>query len=292
MTAATIMITGAAGQLGFELQRTAPVGTRLLPVDIAELDLTDRNAVESFVLEHRPAVIINAAAYTAVDRAEDEPTKAEAVNAAAARNLAEFAKRHGARMIQLSTDFVFGGPTSRPWAPTDATQPESVYGRTKRDGELAVLETLGADALVIRTAWLYSVHGTNFVKTMLRLMRERESIGVVVDQIGTPTWAHPLAEVVWEAVARRDVSGCLHWTDAGVASWYDFAVAIQEEALEAGLLSRQIPIMPIATSDYPTPARRPAFSVLDKRDAIATLRVTPRHWRVCLRQMLHELKHA
>ncbi len=287
-----IMITGAAGQLGYELQRTAPAGTTVLAVDIDTLDLTAPSAVEAFIAAHRPSTIINGAAYTAVDRAEEQPALARAVNVEAAATLAESARRHDARVIQISTDFVFGGSTAHPWLPTDRTSPESVYGWTKRDGEQAVLSTLGTGALVIRTAWLYSAHGGNFVKTMLRLMAERDEVRVISDQVGTPTWANSLAHTVWSAVAKPDVSGILHWTDAGVASWYDFALAIQEEAAALGLLNRAVPVLAIPTTDYPTPAKRPSYSVLDKSETVRLLGETPVHWRVNLRHMLAELAHA
>ena len=287
-----VMITGAAGQLGFELQRTAPEGTPLIAVDIERLDITSAAAVDAFIAEHQPAVIVNGAAYTAVDKAEEEQAIAEAVNVTAARSLSEAAARHGARLIQVSTDFVFGGASILPWTPRDVTAPESVYGRTKRDGEQAVLSILGNNALVVRTAWLYSAHGGNFVKTMLRLMNERDEVRVIADQIGTPTWANSLARTIWMAVAHADVSGVLHWTDAGVASWYDFAVAIQEEALVRGLLTRAVPVHAISTAAYPTRAKRPLFSVLDKGDTVSALGVTPSHWRGNLRLMLDELANA
>lgn len=287
-----VMITGAAGQLGYELQRTSPAGTDVLAVDIAQLDLTDPTAVEAFVATHTPSVIINGAAYTAVDRAEEQPEIATAVNVTAAHTLALAAARHGARVIQISTDFVFGGASAQPWRPDDATNPASVYGVTKRDGEQAVLSVPGSRALVIRTAWLYSAHGGNFVKTMLRLMAERDEVRVIADQVGTPTWAHSLADTIWAAVAHPDVAGILHWTDAGVASWYDFAVAIQEEAVTRGLLSRAVPVLAIPTTEYPTPARRPSYSVLDKTETTRALHVTPTHWRTNLRRMLDELANA
>ena len=287
-----VMITGAAGQLGYELQRTAPHGTPLIAVDIGELDLTNVAAVDAFMAQHQPSVIINGAAYTAVDRAEEQPALAQAVNVTAARSLSASALTHGARVIQISTDFVFGGATLLPWTPRDLTAPESVYGRTKRDGEQAVLSMLGSNALVIRTAWLYSAHGGNFVKTMLRLMSERDEVRVIDDQIGTPTWANSLARTVWAAIAQPAVSGILHWTDGGVASWFDFAVAIQEEALTRGLLNRTIPVHAISTATYPTPAKRPSFSVLDKSDTVNALSVTPVHWRGNLRLMLNELANA
>ncbi len=286
-----VMITGAAGQLGYELQRTAPAGTPLLVVDIAELDLTRAADVDAFIDAHRPSVIINGAAFTAVDKAEEQPELACAVNVCAAETLAAAARRCDARMIQVSTDYVFGGATGRPWQPNDVTAPASVYGVTKRDGERAVLSCLGENALVIRTAWLYSTHGSNFVKTMLRLMQEREEVRVVADQVGTPTWARSLAHTIWAAVNRPAVSGILHWTDAGVASWYDFAVAIQEEAVARRLLSRAVPVLAIPSSSYPTPARRPSYSVLDTSETTRLLATTPVHWRINLRHMLDELVH-
>ena len=286
------MITGAAGQLGYELQRTAPAEVAILPVDIDQLDLTDATAVEAFVATYRPSVIINGAAYTAVDRAESQAEAAWAVNAAAPHSLAVSAFRHGARLIQISTDFVFGASLGVPWKVTDDAAPQSVYGQTKRDGELSVLQMLSERALVIRTAWLYSARGDNFVKTMLRLMAERDEVRVIDDQVGSPTWANSLARTIWAAVHHPEVSGVLHWTDAGVASWYDFAVAIQEEAVTRGLLDRTIPILAIPTADYPTPAVRPSYSVLDKRDTMTLLGIAPIHWRLNLRHMLDELANA
>ncbi len=287
-----VLITGAAGQLGYELQRLVPAGVAVVAVDIGQVDLTDAPAVDAVIAAHRPSVIINGAAYTAVDRAESEPGLARAVNALAPATLARSAAHHGARVIQISTDFVFGGASATPWCPEDAPAPQSVYGMTKREGELAVLDALGSNALVMRTAWLYSVHGGNFVKTMLRLMRERDAISVVADQVGTPTWAHSLARTVWTAVQAPEVSGILHWTDAGVASWYDFAVAIQEEALGCGLLTRAVPVHAITTAEFPSPARRPAFSVLDTTATTRVLGVVPQHWRANLRLMLGELADA
>ncbi|HYW52226.1 MAG TPA: dTDP-4-dehydrorhamnose reductase [Gemmatimonadaceae bacterium] len=288
----TVMITGAMGQLGYELQRTAPEGIRVVLVGRATLDLGDGDAVNALVEKERPDAIINAAAYTAVDRAESEPEVAEQVNVGAVARLANAARLHGVRLVHVSTDFVFGDGHATPRRVDDATAPLSVYGRTKRDGEAALLSTLGARALVIRTAWLYSAHGTNFVKTMLRLMREREAIRVVADQVGSPTWANSLARTLWAAVDAPEVSGVLHWTDAGVASWYDFAVAVHEEARERGLLVRDVAVTPIPTSEYPTPAQRPVYSVLDTTETTRRLGITPSHWRVNLRHMLNELDHG
>lgn len=285
-----VLITGANGQLGFELQRTAPAGVSVIAAGRTELELGSDDLAEQAV-SMQPDLIINAAAYTAVDKAESEPELAHAINARGAAGLAAAAARLGVPMLHVSTDFVFDGSTSSAYLPDAPTAPIGVYGASKLAGEQAVLGTAGIDACIVRTAWVYSSHGGNFVKTMLRLMAEKESLGVVADQIGTPTWAHGLASVLWALAALPERAQRLHWTDLGVASWFDFAVAIQEEALARGLLSRAIPIRPIATTDYPTPARRPAFSVLDKSATLALTadRVEALHWRVALRAMLDEL---
>ena len=287
-----VLITGAGGQAGYELRRRAPAQIELLVLERGRLDIADRTAVEQLVRAEKPELIINGAAYTAVDKAESEPEQAFAVNATGAAHLAAAATLVGARLIHISTDFVFDGANSSPYHPADRTNPLSVYGASKRAGEQAVLEHCPA-ALILRTSWLYSSHGQNFVKTMLRLQAEREQLTVIADQVGTPTWAGSLAQALWAAAARPELHGLYHWSDGGVASWYDFAVAIQEEALGLGLLARAIPIQPITTADYPLPARRPAYSVLDKSAAWRDFGVAATHWRVNLRKMLRELSdHA
>ena len=251
-----------------------------------ELDVTDRAAVHAMVETWRPDVIINAAAYTAVDKAESEPELAEQGNAIAPRNLALAANEIQARVIHISTDFVFDGRSSSPYQPDSKTAPLGVYGRTKLAGEKAVQEVAGQRALIVRTAWVYDAVGKNFLRTMLRLMQERGAVRVVADQIGTPTSAASLASVLWQFVLHSELSGVFHWTDAGVASWYDFAVAIAEEAVAAGVLKSMPAITPIATQDYPTPAQRPAYSVLDKSATYAALGVRPVHWREQLRAVM------
>lgn len=283
------LITGAGGQLGRELQATAPPEWSLRACDSAELDITRPEAVAEVFGRAAPQLVINAAAYTAVDAAEREAERAEAVNVAGAANVAEAARRSGARLLHVSTDFVFDGAQGRPYRPDDTPRPLSVYGRTKLAGEREVLRICRDHALVVRTAWLYASHGRNFPLTMLRLMRERDQVGVVADQIGTPTRARALAEVLWAAAARPEITGVEHWTEAGVASWYDFAVAIQEEALALGLLQRAIPVRPLRTDEYPTPARRPAYSVLARSAAWTSLGPPVRHWREGLRLTLGEL---
>lgn len=284
-----VLLVGGSGQLGRELQRCQPAEMELLALDSSELDLREAEAVAVRVSAFGPQVIINAAAYTAVDRAESEPEAAFAVNGQGAANLAQAARAVGAYCLQVSTDFVFDGAQSRPYLTTDQTNPLGVYGASKLAGEQLALAAYPEGVAVVRTAWLYSAFGNNFVITMLRLMAERETIGVVADQVGTPTWGRGLAEALWQ-MCRVQPKGIWHWTDAGVASWYDFAVAIQEEGLACGLLDREIPILPINTVDYPTPAKRPAYSVLDKTETLAALGMKSCHWRVALRRMLLEHK--
>jgi dTDP-4-dehydrorhamnose reductase len=240
----------------------------------------------------RPSLVIQAAAYTDVDGAEQHPDRAAAVNTDGAANVAQAATRIGARMIHISTDFVFDGRQGRPYAPHDLPHPLGVYGRTKLAGEREVARITQGSALVVRTAWVYSVHGRNFVRTMLRLMSDQDSIGVVCDQVGTPTWGRGLAKALWTAAERPDLCGILHWTDAGVASWYDFALAIQEEALALGLLTRAVPVLPLRTDEFPAVARRPSFSVLDKTSGWAALGGPAPHWRANLRSMLEGLEGA
>ncbi|MDE2107679.1 MAG: dTDP-4-dehydrorhamnose reductase [Gammaproteobacteria bacterium] len=286
-----VLITGSAGQLGRSLLKTAPADMEIKATDV-EPDIRDPAALQKTLRSFKPAVIVNAAAYTVVDRAESERDLAFAVNAAGVENLARAARDCGARLIHVSTDFVFDGTKSSPYLPTDPMRPLNVYGESKAEGEKRLRAVLGDKGVIVRSGWLYAAAGNNFVKTILRLLREKDSLGVIADQVGTPTWAGGLAEVLWKIVRDPRIAGTHHWSDAGVASWYDFAVAIQEEALAAGLLSRTIPIRPLATSEYPLPAKRPAYSVLDKRSMLAAIGMPPEHWRVNLRKMLKELAHA
>ena len=283
-----VLVTGAAGQVGRALIATAPADAQIIPADRSTLDITDGAAVGRLIEEHRPTHVFNAAAYTAVDRAESDEEAALAINAKAVAHLARSAQDVGARFVHISTDFVFDGTSGRPYRPDSPTAPLGAYGRTKLAGERAA----GPDALVVRTAWVYAAGGANFVRTMLRLMTERDEVRVVADQVGTPTWATSLAQAIW-TLATKGASGVYHYTDSGVASWYDFAVAIQEEAAEFGLLSSAARIVPIATADFPTPAQRPAFSVLDKSETYRVLGEPAAHWRVNLRHMLADIeKHG
>lgn len=286
MSALRVLITGANGQVGWELQRSVPQGVEMVAVDRTRLDLTDGQQVDQLAAQVKPAIIINAAAYTAVDKAESEPELAFAVNRDGAANIARAAAKQGARLIHISTDFVFDGRQSTPYLPTDAPNPINIYGASKLAGERVVMDISAGSAVIVRTAWVYSEHGNNFVKTMLRLMRERDEVRVVCDQIGTPTWAKGLADVLWLCTKKPEMKGIYHWTDSGVASWYDFAIAIQEEALNCGLHQRSISLHPINTEGYPTPARRPAFSVMDKQDLWKLEGCVPRHWRSALHEMV------
>jgi dTDP-4-dehydrorhamnose reductase len=288
-----VLITGANGQLARALCKQVSANVEIHAVTHVQLDIADAPAVEDHVLQLQPDVIINAAAYTAVDKAESEPERAAAVNVMGTRNLALAAsKLDRSRMIHMSTDFVFDGKVSRAYAVDSECKPLNVYGRTKRESEIIAIKTLGSRALIVRTSWLYDVTGKNFVMTMLRLMKERDAVRVVADQIGTPTSTRSLAEMLWRCVTQSDTSGIYHWSDAGVASWYDFAIAIAEEARDLGILERDVKVIPITTSDYPTPAKRPAFSVLDKLKTYADLNITPVHWREQLRMVLGELVHG
>jgi dTDP-4-dehydrorhamnose reductase len=283
-----VVITGARGQVGRSLTSQAPAGVEVLGWGHEDLDITDAEAVNDAIRRHVPDVIINAAAYTAVDRAESEPDLARRINVDGPRHLAVAARASGARFIHISTDFVFDGTASVPYKSDAATNPLSVYGTTKRDGERAVLAELPERSVILRTAWVYAADGGNFVRTMLRVMKANSSVRVVADQVGTPTAARSLAEVLWRIVAKPEIKGIHHWTDAGVASWYDFATAIAEEGAELGLVPDNVTVTPIATAEYPTPARRPPYSVLDK-SSLTSIGFALVHWRKRLRDVLAEM---
>ena len=287
-----VLITGTGGQVGRSLIASAPATFDLVAAAHSDLDITNAGRVGEIVAAARPDLIINAAAYTAVDLAESEPEEAFAVNAAGAESLAAAAASHDARMIQLSTDFVFDGTRSSPYPPQAEPRPLSVYGKTKLAGEQAVLRRLPRASIVLRTAWIYAPSGRNFVLTMLRLMRQAKPIRVVADQFGTPTSADSIAAAVWALAARPECRGVYHWTDSGVASWYGFALAIAEEALGAGLLTRPPELKPITTDAYRTAARRPAYSVLDSRATVQATGLKPLHWRDRLRDVLRDIAAA
>jgi dTDP-4-dehydrorhamnose reductase len=298
-----VLITGKNGQLGSELQNSCPGDIEVEFFDSQSLDITDFAKVNEVLIAFSPDVVINTAAYTAVDKAESDQTAAYAVNETGAANLANVCKAINAKLFHISTDFVFDGTKTTPYIVTDTTNPLGVYGTSKLAGEQAVDRILGSQATIVRTAWVYSQFGNNFVKTMLRLMAEKTELGIVGDQVGTPTWAAGLANMLWALIVNtsscnsspvvtnneQNKATILHWTDAGVASWYDFAVAIQELAIDKGLLTKAIPIKPIPAASYPTPATRPAYSVIDKSEAELASGITTVHWRKQLNTMLEQL---
>ena len=269
-----VLITGSKGQLGTELSKLLP-GAIL--TDVSELDITNSSAVRNFIQENNIGTIINCAAYTAVDKAEDDTKLAEEINVLGPENLS----KTGCKIVHISTDYVFDGKGYKPYTPDDETKPISVYGKTKRAGELAVLNN-AKEAVVIRTAWLYSPYGNNFVKTMRRLGNEKESINVVADQIGTPTYAGDLAEAIVKILPQisEKTRGIYHFTNEGVCSWYDFA----NEIMDQSHLTCQV--NPIPSSAYPTRATRPFYSVLDKTKIKHTFNVQIRHWKKGLEKCL------
>ncbi|WP_323810797.1 dTDP-4-dehydrorhamnose reductase [Sphingobium baderi] len=277
------LITGINGQLGKALLATRPERCTCVALDRHALDLSDAEAIARVVDAEEPDLVLNAAAYTAVDRAESEPELAHAINAVAPGAFAKALAGSGKRLVHVSTDFVFDGASGRGYQPTDAKNPQSVYGASKATGE----DAAGSEAIIVRTSWVYAAGGANFVRTMLRLMRERDELRVVTDQIGSPTWATGLAQTLW-GLAAKDQPGIYHHRDAGVASWYDFAAAIAEEALVLGLIARAPLISPITTADYPTLAVRPSFSVLDVTATRTLLGDGHVHWRNNLKSMLIE----
>lgn len=283
-----ILVTGADGQLGHEMRNVleSEFPGNTLYTDVDTLDLTDAKAVESFMLNNEVTHIVNCAAYTDVDRAEEDKLKCSAVNVNAVQNLANAADKTGAKIIHISTDYVFDGTACRPYRESDKVNPISQYGTTKRKGETALL-ALSPDSIIIRTAWLYSPYGKNFVKTMLRLGHENKSIRVVCDQIGTPTYALDLARAIYKILrAQQWVSGIYHFTDEGACSWYDFTKSIHRMA---GITDCHV--TPILSEDYPTVASRPFYSVLDRTRIKATYGVEIPHWEESLQDCIKRINN-
>ncbi|WP_159819316.1 dTDP-4-dehydrorhamnose reductase [Cyanobium sp. Copco_Reservoir_LC18] len=285
-----VLLTGRHGQLGQALLARVPAGIDLIATGRDALDLADADACRAAVAQHRPDWVLNAGAYTAVDRAEAEPELAEAVNAGAPGAFAEALAGTGGRLLQVSTDFVFDGGQGHPYAPEQALAPLGVYGATKAEGERRAAAALPAERLcLLRTSWVYGPVGANFCLTMLRLHRAKaaagEPLGVVADQVGCPTATAGLAEACWRVI-ERGVSGRHHWSDCGAASWYDFAVAIGLLAAARGLIPAPARVRPITTADYPTPARRPAYSLLDATTTRHALALEGQHWQAALAEVL------
>lgn len=286
-----ILIIGSTGQLGQELQQIILPQGNAIALERSQIDLSQPDNLHSLLLDIQPQVIINAAAYTAVDQAESESELAKAINATAPGIIAHVAQKLGAFLIHVSTDYVFDGQQSFPYRETDKTNPLGVYGQTKLAGEQAIRLNC-ENHLIIRTAWVYGSAGkSNFVKTMLKLGAERQEIRVVADQIGSPTWARDLAQAIAIIIPQLtpEIAGTYHYTNSGVASWYDFAVAIFAEARAIEFPLKIERVIPITTADYPTPAQRPAYSVL-ACEKIAILGTPRPHWQQALRKMLRDFR--
>ena len=287
-----ILITGANGQLGHEMrnvladnQRFNAIFTDVAGDNITMLDITDENAVEQMVAENAIDIIVNCAAYTAVDNAEDNEPLARLLNADAVGILARAAKRHGARMVHVSTDYVFDGKGCIPYAEDMPTCPKSAYGRTKLEGERQLLEALGDDAVILRTAWLYSPYGKNFVKTMLMLGKDKPALKVVFDQVGSPTCARDLAVAIVTVMSADEWHGGIyHFSNEGAISWYDFTKAIHRLA---GITTCDV--QPCHSDEFPAKAHRPSYSVLDKTKFKSTFGVTVPYWLDSLKSTMVEL---
>ena len=282
-----VMVVGAKGQLG---QCLLPMleNYDVIPVSRADLDLTDTSSIAPFILAQSPDYVINLSAYTAVDKAESEPELAHLVNEHAVTEIAKASKALDCPLIHVSTDFVFAGNHSSPYSVDAPCNPIGVYGQSKLAGEQSIAKHKPDGSIIVRTAWLYSDVCANFMLSMIRLMNQRDALGIVCDQVGTPTSAYSLARTIVSFLKHGD-EGVYHWTDAGVASWYDFAVAIYEEALVRNLVPDGVSVAPIFTAEYPTPAKRPSFSVLDKSKTYSDIEAPKVHWREELRLVLDRL---
>ena len=280
-----LVVIGKSGQLAWEIARLVPEAVCLGRDDI---DITSGEDIAAKLGPINPDAVINASAYTAVDKAESDEENAYLLNQTAVANLAKYCKSNNVFFVHVSTDYVFNGEKGSPYTVDDAIEPQGMYGKTKAAGEAEVTSILPEASAILRTSWVYSSHGNNFVKTMLRLMAEKPQLGVIDDQIGSPTWAKGLARACVEAASHR-TAGVYHWSDEGVCSWYDFAIAIQQLGLEKGLLQQAVPVKPIPSSAYPTPAKRPHYSVLDKTLTRETFTSPLNHWREQLSAMMDEL---
>jgi dTDP-4-dehydrorhamnose reductase len=288
----SILLIGNNGQVGTELQNILSSDYQVIGLARPEIDLTQGHNLRQIIQAVQPEIIINGAAYTAVDKAESEAEIAHEVNAIAPQIIAAESQKLGSFLIHISTDYVFDGNSNYPYQETDITNPLSMYGKTKLAGEMAIQQAC-ADYIILRTAWVYGTDGKgNFVKTMLRVGKDRLEVRVVADQIGSPTWAHDIADTISKIIPQltSEISGIYHYTNSGVASWYDFAVAIFEEAQKLGFPVQINQVIPITTPEYPTLAKRPAYSVLACRKISQLLGTYPPHWRQRLILMLKELK--
>ena len=292
-----ILLTGAKGQLGhtfsvlFEHSELSK-RYKLQTIDVEEVDFTDSNSIHSALSGYAASIIVNCGAYTAVDQAERHGDLAEKINCEAVAIMTEWAQKERAKLIQISTDFVFDGNKRTPYRPDDLTNPLGVYGRTKLAGEEHVLNNPGRSGLVIRTSWLYSEFCSNFVKTMIRLMKSEEEIKVVNDQVGSPTSTRSLVTLIFRMIGNKTTSGIFHWSDGAEITWYDFAIEIQKQAFDEGILKSKIPIRPTETSAYPTLAKRPPYSVLDRRKTVEEFGLSGMSWKEELNRVIGEIAKA
>ena len=290
-----VLLTGAGGQLGQALIASTPKGLDLVATSRQELDLADPEACRGAVEQHQPDWVLNAGAYTAVDRAESEPELAHAVNAGAPEAFARALDQQGGRLLQISTDFVFSGTQGTPYQPDQDCSPLGIYGASKASGEAAVQTIFGTGGrgLILRTSWVIGPVGKNFALTMLRLHKERKQLSVVADQVGCTTSTLNLAQACWQTLqigGDRELPAVMHWSDAGAASWYDVAVAVGQIGAELGLIDAPASVQPITTADYPTAAERPAYSLLDCTATRAVLGLNGEHWQQALRAVLQQAK--
>lgn len=285
-----VLLIGAKGQVGQELQVTLPPWGEVISIGREELDLTNSEKISQLIREIHPDYLVNAAAYTAVDKAEIEPDLAYSINAIAPKIMAESAEKIKAKFLHISTDYVFDGRKNTPYLETDLTNPLGVYGQSKLRGEEEI-KTVNSQAIILRTAWVYGSYGkSNFVKTMLRLGKEREELKVVVDQVGSPTWSKDIATAITHLLINVDnPAGIYNFTNSGVASWFDLTKAIFEEAKISGIPLKIQRVIPITTAEYPTPAVRPAYSVLSGQKISQQLGYIPPYWRDSLKAMLNQL---
>ncbi|MBF2014649.1 MAG: dTDP-4-dehydrorhamnose reductase [Rivularia sp. T60_A2020_040] len=285
-----ILLIGCKGQVGTQLQKIFQTSSNLTALARPLIELAQPETLRDLIREKQPEIIINAAAYTAVDKAESEPELAHTINSLAPEILAQEAEKLRACLIHISTDYVFDGKSSLPYQENHPTNPLSVYGRTKLAGEEAIRSNC-SNHFILRTAWVYGSFGkSNFVKTMLRLGSQKPELRVVNDQIGSPTWAKNIAQTIAALVNSPQKTGTYHYTNSGVASWYDFAIAIFEEARQLGFPLKVERVIPITTKEYPTPATRPNYSVLNCGKISTVMESYPPHWRQSLREMLQEVK--
>ena len=290
-----ILLTGVTGQVGRELQTTLTSLGEVVGFDREKFDLSKPEQIKQQIAEIKPNIVVNAAAYTAVDRAETESELAIAINADAPKAIALAAQNVNATVVHISTDYVFNGKNYTPYLETDSTDPLGVYGNSKLIGEIGVKENCDRH-IILRTAWVYGSRGHgNFVKTMLRLGESKEELKVVADQIGSPTWSYDIASAIANLLDKSQtdstINGAYNFTNSGVASWYDLAVAVFDEAKQLGFPLKIKQVLPITTADYPTPAQRPAYSVLSKGKYTEATGVYPPHWRESLRKMLSEFQN-